>query len=234
MSSKTRVAAKVRISVNTTSGESAQGLAASCASNSVRVAAWRERNGITGCNPRTSRIDAPIVVRKNRVSQPRQNPPGSRATQWPPTPRRESSRTRRPPTELPTISTRPSRSPSMNSIRASAKAEMVWRSGTGGDRPCPGMSTRINSRETLSAATIVSQERTLPPSPWTMSRGRPAPRCSEYKAMRTQRAGGRTVHLAESWHERSLGVRGISFAATQPLNRALMVCSPRWMVTAQV
>jgi hypothetical protein len=122
------------------------------------------------------------------VSQPRQKPPGSKATQWPPTPRRDSSKTKRPPTELPTRSTAPSFSRSMNSTGASAKAEMVCRPGTGGELPCPGISIRINSRERLSAGAIVSHDRRLPPSPWTMSRGRPEPTRSNCKLIRGQRS----------------------------------------------
>ena len=51
-------------------------------------------------------------------------------------------------------------------------------------------SLRYSSRERLSAGAMVSQDRMLPPRPWTISRGGPAPMRSKCKAMLTQRRRG--------------------------------------------
>lgn len=102
--SNVEVVLRLASSVATTFGSSVQGRADSCASSAVRDAACLLSIGRLGRIARSNRPEAPMVILKKVLSQPRQNPPGSSATTLPTLPRRASSSTIRAPIELPTTS----------------------------------------------------------------------------------------------------------------------------------
>ena len=133
--------AKLLISLRTRSPGSRVGRAESCASSATRPSALCVSAGITGCSARTIRIEALMVVLKNVRSQPRQNPPGSKATASRTLPLRARSRTILPPRETPAASIGSGWVLLRKLSPASTRPANVSAPGVMGDPPYAGKST---------------------------------------------------------------------------------------------
>ncbi|ANP72190.1 hypothetical protein PA27867_1224 [Cryobacterium arcticum] len=168
--------ASPRTSGSTVCCESAQGRADSCASSRVLPTELPSRAGRLPRSARTRAIEGRSVAPKTTSSRRFQNPPGSNATVSPPTPRRASSSTIRPPIDWPTVETPSSPCSRINSATESVSVAIETSPVNGAVSPNPGRSTAMTSRCSASSSRIGAQDRHPAPRPCTSSSGLPLPR----------------------------------------------------------